>query len=303
MTSSRPANPRHGIPRPAGGGGATTAAPVTGVVDAHVHLWDTARLSYPWLDAAPALPRRADGVRFTRACAELSEAAISSAVVIQAECRPDQAFDELRLILSEQASGAPVAAVVAYAPLEAPGAAAALDRLAAAPEVRGVRRNIQDEGPGFCQRLARGVALLADYGLSFDICARHHQLSEVTDLVDSAPRTSFVLDHLGKPAVGAGNSQQWEAAIVQLAERPNVSCKLSGLGTEAPANWSCADVAPYLTHAFDAFGAGRVMFGSDWPVCTANGTYRGWFDTVCSTVPVDHHEEVFNRNASRFYRL
>ena len=120
------------------------------LVDAHVHLWDTARLSYPWLDQALELMRRADASRFRQACAELGdEAAVTAAVVVQAECHPDQAFDELDLIRSEQAAGAPVAAVVAYAPLEKRGAAAALERLAKIPQVRGVRRNIQDEASGF----------------------------------------------------------------------------------------------------------------------------------------------------------
>ena len=276
------------------------------VVDAHVHFWNTTRLCYPWLDQEreSTLPRIADSSRFARACAELDGAAkVLAAVVVQAECRPDQAFDELRLIRSERAAGAPAAAVVAHVPLERPAAASALERIATAPEVRGVRRNIQDEDSGFCRRLARGVALLADYGLSFDICARQHQLPEVIELVDSAPRTSFVLDHLGKPTVGAGSSKRWEAAIAQLAQRPNVTCKLSGLGTEAPAGWSCADVAPYLEHALDTFGTGRVMFGSDWPVCTAAGTYRDWFDVVRSVVPISRHREIFNQNASRFYRL
>ena len=291
MTADRPADP-------------TTET--VSVVDAHLHLWDTARLRYPWLEQGPEsqLPRVADGSRFARACAELRGAAtVSAAVVVQAECDPDQAFDELSLVLAERAAGAPVGAVVAYAPLERPAAAEALERLAATPEVRGVRRNIQDTDAGFCRRLARGVARLADYRLSFDICARQHQLPEVTELVDSAPGTSFVLDHLGKPAVGAGSPKRWEAAMAALAQRPNVSCKLSGLGTEAPEGWSRADVAPYLAHALDTFGAGRVMFGSDWPVCTAAGTYRGWFDIVRSVVPANRHKEVFEHNASRFYRL
>lgn len=274
------------------------------VVDAHVHLWDTSRLRYPWLEHEPALPRVADGAAFGRVCSELTgSATITAAVVVQAECEPDQALQELTLIGAERAAGAPVAAIVAYAPLETPSAATALERIAATPGVRGVRRNIQNEAPGFCERLTAGVALLADYGLSFDVCVRDHQLAEAVDLVDSAPTTSFVLDHLGKPAVGVGSPKRWEDAIAELARRPNVSCKLSGLGTEAPRGWTRSDVAPYLEHALDAFGADRVMFGSDWPVCTAAGTYRGWFDAVRSAVPAELHEEVFYQNATRFYRL
>ena len=147
------------------------------------------------------------------------------------------------------------------------------------------------------------MASLADFGLSFDICCRQHQLDEVIELVDSAPDTSFVLDHLGKPAVGKGSPKPWESAIALLAERPNVSCKLSGLGAEAPAGWRSSDIAPYLEHALDVFGVGRVMYGSDWPVCTTASTYRGWFEAVSSVVPTHRWEEVFHQNATRFYRL
>ena len=278
--------------------------PLPKLVDAHVHFWDTARLCYPWLEQEPALMRIADASQFTQACAELRDVAtVTTAVVVQAECHPDQAFDELDLIRSEQVAGAPVAAMVAYAPLEVHGAAAALERLAGIPQVRGVRRNIQDEASGFCKRLVPGVASLGDLGLSFDICARQHQLDEVIELVDRAPNTLFVLDHLGKPAVGAGGAKPWETAVARLAKRPNVFCKLSGLGTEALAGWSSSDVAPYLEHALDVFGVGRVMYGSDWPVCTAAGTYRGWFDAVSSVVPAKFQEQVFYQNAVRFYRL
>lgn len=269
-----------------------------------MHLWNTARLRYPWLDQEPGLMHIADASRFAQACAELQgTATVAAAVVVQAECRPEQAFGELKLIRSEQTAGAPVAGVVAYAPLETQGAGPALERLAKTPLVRGVRRNIQDEASGFCKRLVRGVASLADLGLSFDICARQHQLAEVIELVDEAPDTSFVLDHLGKPTIGADSAKSWESAIARLAERPNVTCKLSGLGTEAPSGWSSADVAPYLEHALEVFGAGRAMYGSDWPLCTAAGTYRGWFDVVRSVVPTHHHKEVFHDNATRFYRL
>ncbi|MCY4422431.1 MAG: amidohydrolase family protein [Acidimicrobiaceae bacterium] len=273
------------------------------VVDAHIHLWDTARLRYRWLEAAPGLPRLADSNLFERACGQLETATIRGAVAIQAECDPDQASEEVEWILKQRAAGAPVAAVVAFAPVERATAAEMLGRYAENPAVRGVRRNIQDEEPGFCRRMAPGVKLLADYGLSFDICAREHQLCEVVGLVDAAPHTSFVLDHLGKPAVGSGGLRRWQAAILELSARPNVSCKLSGLGTEAPPDWSARDVAPYVTHALETFGPRRVMFGSDWPVCTAAGTYGGWLDVIRSTVPARLHQEVFNHNASEFYRL
>lgn len=284
--------------------GSREERPAFAFVDAHIHFWDTACLAYPWLAHVPSLPERADAFRFGEVVNQLPGNAIVRAVVaVQAECDPNQAETEVSWLLEQRALGAPVAAIVAYAPLEEPGAAEVLDRYASLPIVKGVRRNIQDEAAGFCRQLTMGVRSLAHYGLSFDLCVREHQLREVIELVDAARDAWFVLDHLGKPSVGSPHWANWAAAISDLAERPNVYCKLSGLGTEALGNWSIADVAPYVLHAMEVFGADRVMFGSDWPICTAAGSYGGWLDTILSIVPPEFHDPVFVQNASAFYRL
>ncbi len=278
--------------------------PASPIVDAHIHFWDTARLDYPWLAHVPSLPEQADAARFDQVANRLpGEVKVGGLVVVQAECDPDQAESEVSWIMAQRSLGAPVAAIVAYAPLEEAGGAEVLDRYAGLGMVKGIRRNIQDEAPGFCRRLIPGVRSLADYGLSFDLCLREHQLPEVIELVDAAPRTRFVLDHLGKPSVGSPGRADWAGAISELADRPNVHCKLSGLGTESPPNWTIADVAPYIRHAVEAFGVDRVMFGSDWPVCTAGGSYRGWLETVSSLVNRQFHDPVFSHNASAFYRF
>ncbi|MCQ3802938.1 MAG: amidohydrolase family protein [bacterium] len=277
--------------------------PALPIVDAHIHFWDMARLSYPWLSDAPSLPARADAMLFDQATNRLpGDVMVGGLVVVQAECDPDQADSEVFWILTQRALGAPIAGVVAFAPLEDAGATDVLDRYAGLGIVKGIRRNIQDEAPGFWRRLTPGVRSLADYGLSFDLCVREHQLSEAIELVDAAPDTRFVLDHLGKPSVGSPHWADWAGTITDLASRPNVHCKLSGLGTEAPPNWTLADVAPYIRHAVEEFGIHRVMFGSDWPVCAAAGSYRGWLETVASLV-TSHQDRVFAHNATAFYRL
>ena len=235
-----------------------------------MHLWDTERLRYPWLDEVP-LPRRVDAAALIAAADPVAEF-----VLVQADCVAEQALAEIAW-LSEQAALLPaVRGIVGYAPLHDPVAAAAhLRELRRFPLVVGVRRLIQDEPPGFTSRpgLRAGVALLAAEDLVFDLCVREPQLGEAVDLVRATPEVRFVLDHLGKPRVGA-DPTRWRRDLRALAELPNVVAKLSGLMTEViPGTGAAGDVRPYLEYALEVFGPQRCLFGSDWPVLTLAGSY------------------------------
>ncbi len=252
------------------------SAQPTPVVDAHVHLWDTELLRYRWLDDIE-LPRRV-------AAADLSAAAenVSEFVLVQADCSADQAVAELAW-LQDQATRLPaVRGIVGYAPLHDPAAAAAhLRELRRFPLVVGVRRLIQDEPPGFTADpgFRAGVALLAADDLVFDVCVREAQLGEVVELVRATPEVRFVLDHLGKPQVGA-DPTGWRRDLQVLAGLPNVMCKLSGLLTEVADGCAADAVRPFLEHALELFGPHRCLYGSDWPVLTLAGSYRQWRDHV-----------------------
>jgi L-fuconolactonase len=192
------------------------------------------------------------------------------------------------------------------------GAATAADlaELRRHPLVRGVRHLIQDEpDPEFCLRPAfvEGVRRLGELGLSFDLCCRHHQLGSVVRLVRSCPGTRFILDHFGKPDIRSGRLDPWRQHLQELADLPNIDCKLSGLITEAdPAAWKPADLQPYVEHALRTFGPGRLLFGGDWPVAKLAGSYLRWLDTARGLVkhlaPADL-DAIFRRNAQRVYRL
>ena len=150
----------------------------------------------------------------------------------------------------------------------------------------GVRRLFQDEPPGFLAQpgLRAGVALLAAQDLVFDVCVREPQLGEVVDLVRVLPEVRFVLDHLGKPQVGA-DPTRWRRNLAALAELPNVMCKLSGLLTEVVAGTGRpGDFRPYLEYALEVFGPGRCLYGSDWPVLTLAGSYADWRELVLDVV-------------------
>lgn len=273
------------------------------VVDSHVHFWDRSVFTYPWLDdldeiSGPHLPHDVP--------THVPGASVEQLVFVQAECLPVQAVDEVDWVTSLAATDKRVSAIVAFAPLETPAAGEILDRLEANPLVRGIRRLIQGEAPGFASRIVTGVRSLGPRGLSFDICISHEQLPEVIELVDSAPETRFVLDHIGKPNIRSAEWSPWAEDIAALAKRRNVWCKLSGMVTEADhTGWTRADLEPYAAHVLDVFGSDRVMFGSDWPVATLATDYETWLSVARSLVGgnADDIEAVFWGTARTFYRL
>jgi L-fuconolactonase len=274
-------------------------------IDAHLHVWQPDRLVYPWLAGEPALNKP-----YLPVDLDTGGHRVAAAVMVEAGRRPEQTLDEVEFVEELTAAGPPIVAMVAHASLErgadARGELAALSRHAL---VTGVRRNIQDEAARFAvaDSFAAGVRLLADHGFPFDLCVRHRQLAEVTELVSRIPEVTFVLDHLGKPAVAEERQDRWREDIRRLAGYPNVVCKLSGLTTEANhARWTASDVLPYLRHALAEFGADRCMFGSDWPVATLATSYSGWIDVVGQALldlPAAERDAVTAGTARRVYQL
>jgi predicted TIM-barrel fold metal-dependent hydrolase len=153
-----------------------------------------------------------------------------------------------------------------------------------------------------------GLRLLPEYGLSFDICIRYHQMEKTIEMVRACPETTFVLDHLGKPNVRAQQLDPWRDQIGELAQFPNViGCKLSGLVTEADhRGWSATDLEPYAHHVLQAFGEDRVMFGGDWPVLTHAASYRDWVaaaERLTSDLSAEAKRKFWSENARRIYRM
>ncbi|RME63007.1 MAG: amidohydrolase, partial [Caldilineae bacterium] len=240
---------------------------MTAYIDTHVHFWNPDHLTYPWLDQAPAIKRPFLPGHLAQATAGLDLAGI---VFVQADCLPEQSLAEAEWVTALAQVEPRIRGIVAHAPLEA--GAAARDALAALqklPLVKGIRRLIQSEPLGFCVQpdFVRGVQLLPAYGFSFDICIYHPQLGDVLRLVEQCPDVSFILDHIGKPAIKDGIREPWMSQLRELAAFPNVHCKLSGMVTEADhARWTPDDLKPYMEHVLDCFGPERTVFGSDWPV-------------------------------------
>lgn len=277
-------------------------------IDTHVHLWNPERLRYGWLKNVPALNRPFLPADF-RAASE--SAGLEKLIFVECGRDPDQGFEEASWVTDLAREEPRLAGIVAHAAVEKGGLVTGeLQALARLPLVRGVRRLLQDEAdPEFCLRrdFVAGVRGLAEFGFSFDLCIYHHQLAAVTELVRRCPEVTFILDHLGKPAVKDRLFEPWATRLRALATLPNVWCKLSGLTTEAdPARWQPADLRPYLDHALDCFGYGRVMFGGDWPVSTLATTYPRWVEVVHDAVasaPETDRERLFRTNALACYRL
>jgi L-fuconolactonase len=249
------------------------------ILDAHVHFWDPHARRHAWLDEQPSLQRRFGPEDYDPGRHDLC-----GTIFVQADCREDEALGEARWVAELAASDPRVRGIVAYAPVHLGARATqAVAAVAAQPGIVGVRRLLQDEPLSLVRddpALVDGVRLLADHGLPFDLCIRHHQLRAASALVAACPDVTFVLDHLGKPPVAAGDVAPWRDDLARLAAHGHVVCKLSGLTTEAAPDWRPADLQPYLDVALDVFGPQRCMVGSDWPVSMLASTVEAWFDLV-----------------------
>jgi L-fuconolactonase len=276
------------------------------VVDAHVHFWDPGRLHYPWLDGSPGLERAFLPSDFT----SLTSGAVDAVVVVEANCRAVESEAEVAFVEQLAATRPGVAGTVAFVDLlDERSRSASLERLAATNGVVGVRHNIQGQAAGFALEPAfvRGVDEVGRAGLPFDLCVTATQLPEVTALVRRCPRTSFVLDHCGKPAIRHDAIDAWATDLAELAACDNVCGKLSGLLTEARTDQRGDDaLRPYAECVVACFGTDRVMFGSDWPVVTLSGgdvAWRGFVDRFTAAWSDHEQQQLYADNAIRHYGL
>ena len=279
------------------------------LIDTHLHLWDPGYLRYPWLDDNALLNKPYLLADYNRHCGPVQ---VEKMVFLQCEVDFTQFQQEAAWITSLAAQYPRIQGMVPWAPLEK-GDAAKADveaLLAANPLVKGIRRIIQFEPDlDFCLRpdFVKGVQLLADYGLSFDICISHIQLANTIKLVAQCPHVQFILDHIGKPDIKNQVMEPWQTEIKTLASFPNVWCKVSGLVTEADhQHWTKADLKPYIDHVIHAFGFERVIYGGDWPVAYQATDYPRWVETLTWAVSGCSDRELrqlFHDNAIAFYRL
>ncbi|MEO8582817.1 MAG: amidohydrolase family protein, partial [Flavitalea sp.] len=202
-----------------------------------------------------------------------------------------------------------IKAVVGWTDLRANDLEKKLTDLSAYSSIKGLRHIVQTEPDDFLYdtRFRDGLALINQYGYSFDLLIYPRQLNAAIDLVKSFPLQNFILDHAGKPAIRKNEMDEWKKGITELASYENVSCKLSGLITEAKwKEWRPADFYPYLDVLFEIFSAERLLFGSDWPVMLISGIYVQWkslLEKYMEHALPEDREKVFGENAKRLYRI
>jgi L-fuconolactonase len=243
------------------------------IIDAHHHVWDPAAARPDWLAGFPALDRRFDLPDFAEASAGC-EVGASVLVQVLASAAETESFLSLAA-----GSGGLVAGVVGWADLTSPAISDELARLRSRPGgslLVGIRHLVQDEpDPDWLRRpdVYRGLRAVGAAGLPYDLLVRPAQLPAAIEVAAELDDAAFVLDHGAKPPIAAGRPEPWSALVGELARMPNVACKLSGLVTEAGPDWTPARIAPYADRLLACFGPERLMFGSDWPVCTLAATY------------------------------
>jgi L-fuconolactonase len=273
-------------------------------IDAHQHFWHYNPREYGWIDDSMA-SLRTDFLP-ANLKPELERNGFQGCVAVQVR----QSIEETRWLLELAAQNSFIAGVVGWVDLQSPDLRAELESLAANPKLVGVRHIVQSEPDDRFLRsrnFQRGVGMLDEFGLAYDILIYPRHLPVAFELVRSFPNQRFVLDHLAKPAIKEGNLRAWQSGIRKLASSPNVMCKLSGLVTEADwKRWTREQIRPCLDVAFECFGPDRLMIGSDWPVCTVAASYSEVVEIVTEYLKPFSREipdAVLGGNAQRFWGL
>jgi L-fuconolactonase len=290
------------------------------IIDTHQHLWNLERLQLPWLQDAPAVLKRSYNPEdYAEATRGLDVRAVYMEVDVDTADHDKEA--EYVTGLCQSADSLTRAAVIGGRPASE-SFGAYIQRQLASGKVRGVRQVLHNPGnpAGVClaEAFVRGVRLLGDNGLMFDLCMRPGELRDGIRLSELCPDTRFVLDHCGNADVkafhpslrGEQNAshdvEAWKRDIAAFSQRPNVVCKISGIVASAPAGWKPEHLAPIVDHCLDAFGPDRVVFGGDWPVCLLGSPYRGWVDaltTIIASRPDTDRQKLWSGNARRIYQL
>jgi predicted TIM-barrel fold metal-dependent hydrolase len=277
------------------------------IVDTHQHLWDKDLFHYSWLDTIPQLNRSFRMADYLAATEGLD---VVKSLHLEADVDEPYMLDETRhlLALADQPDN-PLEGIVACGRPENEDFKSYLDAIGGHAKLKGIRRvlHTQPDGVGQGVTFLKNVAALPDYGLSFDICVLARQLPIAIKLISSCPDVIFILDHCGVPQVKERNLDPWRSQITEIAKFPNVSCKVSGLVAYAdPQSWTAEDLRPFIDHAIGSFGWDRVMFGSDWPVCTLSASYRQWVEAlqaITQGAGEVNQRKLFHDNAVRVYRL
>jgi predicted TIM-barrel fold metal-dependent hydrolase len=277
------------------------------IIDTHQHLWDLDHLPYSWTSNRPKLKRNfllEDYLSATRGFD------VIKSVHVEADVDEPHMLAETQhiLALAEDDSNL-LSGVVAAARPEYDNFREYIEQIAGRPHLKGIRRLLQSEPDELSTTATfiENVRSLEAYGLSFDICVLARQLPLAINLVKKCPKVNFILDHCGNPDIKARDYDNWRSRMKEIASYPNIVCKVSGIVVNTDMdNWTIEDLRPAVDHVIDCFGWDRVMFGSDWPVCTLAASFKQWVVALISLTKdagADNQQKLFQDNARRVYRL
>jgi predicted TIM-barrel fold metal-dependent hydrolase len=277
------------------------------ILDTHLRLIDRSVLAYPWLADVPALNH---DFRLERYQAEAFRCGIGSALHMEVDVAENQIEAESEQVkrLAARPKSPLIGAISSCRP-ERADFPAFLERQLANPLVKGFRRvlHVVPDGVSLSPLFRVNVARLSGTGRPFDLCVRSDQIDKAIALVDLCPDVQFVLDHCGAPKIKEREEHLWRERIVEIARRPNVAVKISGVVAYADAeSWTLDDIRPYVEHAIASFGWDRVVWGSDWPVCTQTASLSIWVAATHAIVKgssLDEQTRLFRGNATRIWRL
>jgi L-fuconolactonase len=297
-------------------------AAVFPIIDTHQHLWDLSKFRLPWHHNVLALAKSFLPDDYARATADLGTfptkdwglvpGKVVKSIYMEVDVDPAQQTAEAEYVIDLcQKGNTPTAAAVISGRPASDGFHKYVAQFKSNPYIKGIRQvlHVAETPAGYCldQRFVRGIRLLGELGLSFDLCMRPGELADAAKLIDACPGTRFILDHCGNGDVQAEDRSGWQKDMAALARRQNVVCKVSGIVVAArPGRWTADDLAPVVNHTVEVFGKDRVMFGGDWPVCTLTSTYAQWvaaLKTVVAGWSDEDRRKLFHDNAARFYGL
>lgn len=274
------------------------------LIDAHVHFWHFDAAQYPWIGATQTELRRDRLPDDWRAVAE----PLGFEGVVAVQARPT--LEETEWLLELAQAHECIRAVVGWVDLRGPALDEQLEVLCDHTRLVGVRHLASAEPelrPAEDDLLMRGIARLGHYDLALDLLINPEQLPATTEMAAHFPRQRFVINHIAKPNVAAGEIEPWAGNLRALAEHPGAFCKLSGLTARVdPAGWSPEQLHPWLDVVLDAFGPERLMIGSDWPVCLPAGSYERTMEIVMTwmrRLPEDARRGILGANCARGYGL
>ncbi|WP_224545364.1 amidohydrolase family protein [Mesorhizobium sp. CA16] len=277
------------------------------IIDTHLHLIDQGALRYPWLAGVPALNR---DFSYAEYAADARRSGIEAVLHMEVDVDPADIAAETAHVkaIAGQAGSLLRGAIASCRPEEA-GFEAYLETVKAEPFVKGFRRVLHvvpddlSEGALFRQNIKR----LAGTGLTFDLVVLPHQIPKAMALADLAPDVQFVLDHCGVPDIKGNAEHPWREHMEAIAKRPNVVGKISGVVAYAdPATWTVETLRPYVEHTIRCFGWDRMIWGSDWPVCTLGGGLTTWIAATHALLAGASDSErtrLLSGNARRLWRI